>query len=233
MIPKIIHRGWLSGDAFAPLIKTCIDSWKDKLPDYTIKLWDTNAIDVRSNLWLNQAFLVKKYAFAADYIRFYALYHYGGIYLDADVEVIKSFDNLLDKDLFLGEESGGDVEAAVIGVRKGVEWIKECLDYYEKRPFIKGDGSYDMRPVPLLINEKVKKYNIILYPYTFFSPKDYNVGKINVTDDTYCIHHFDGKWIRSGFKASFKKSIHSIIYFVLGRKGHNALIHKLRKLRGK
>ena len=95
MIPKIIHYCWLSGDPFPDLINKCIDSWHNILSDYEFMLWDTRKIDVNSNLWLKQAYENKKYAFAADYIRFFALYHYGGIYLDADVEVLKDFKSLL------------------------------------------------------------------------------------------------------------------------------------------
>lgn len=232
MIPKIIHLCWLSGDPYPSLIKRCLDSWSKNLPDYEIKIWNTETFDIDSNLWIKQAYSVKKYAFAADYIRFFALYNYGGIYLDADVEVLKSFNNLLNKPYFLGEEAGGDVEAAVIGAEKGLDWVKECLDYYNDRPFIRTDGSYDLRPVPLLINSKVKKYNLNVLPYTSFSPKDYNIGKIDITEDSYCIHHFDGKWVSNGFLAALKKNIHKFIYKVLGRRGHNVLIHSIRPFIG-
>lgn len=231
MIPKIIHYCWLSGDPYPPLISECITSWKKHLPDYEFILWDTKKIDVNSNLWLKQAFEKRKYAFAADYIRFYALYNYGGIYLDADVEVIKSFNPLLSKKHFIGEEASGDIEAAVIGVEKGNFWIKECLDYYKNRSFIKEDGSFDMRPVPLLVYSKIKDKDIDIKPFYYFSPKDYNIGIIKKNAETYCIHHFDGKWIKKGFKYSIKRMIHKLLYYCLGRKGHNKFVHIIRELK--
>ena len=85
MIPKIIHWCWLSGDPYPPKIQACLDTWKKVLPDYEIILWDTNRFDVNSTPWTKQAFEVKKYPFVADYIRLYAIYNYGGIYLDSDV----------------------------------------------------------------------------------------------------------------------------------------------------
>lgn len=99
MIPKIIHLCWLSGDPYPPKIQKCLESWKKFLPEYEVMLWDGNRFDLNSSSWVAQAF-AKKYAFAADYIRMYALYHYGGIYLDSDVEVLKSFDELLTLPLF-------------------------------------------------------------------------------------------------------------------------------------
>lgn len=65
------------------------------------------------------------------------MYYYGGIYLDADVEVFKSFTPLLNQKQFIGEEAGGDIEAAVMGAEKGLLWVKECLDYYHDRAFVK------------------------------------------------------------------------------------------------
>lgn len=232
MIPKQIHYCWLSGEPYPKLISDCIESWKIHLPDYKIILWDTKRIDINSNLWLKQAFETKKYAFAADYIRFYALYHYGGIYLDADVEVLRSFDGLLNRHEFVGEEASGDIEAAVMGVEKHISWIKQCLDYYADRPFIKSDGSFDMSPVPLLVGKVLSQYpNIQILPYQYFSPKDYNIGKIDISTNTYCIHHFDGKWIKKSTKYRVKRFLHKSLYILLGRKGHNYIVHLIRSLK--
>lgn len=232
MIPKIIHYCWLSGDPYPSLIENCISSWGNKLSDYDFILWDKSKIDINSNIWLQQAYVNKKYAFAADYIRFYALYHYGGIYLDADVEVLRSFNPLLYNNTFIGEDASGDIEAAVIGVEKHNPWIKQCLDYYIDRPFIQADGSFDMRPVPLLVSEVLQNHpEINIYPYTYFSPKDYNIKRIDVTSDTYCIHHFDGKWIKRGLKYEIKISCHKFLYSLFGRSGHNAIVHFIRKFK--
>lgn len=43
----------------------------------------------------------KKYAFLTDYLRLKIIQEYGGIYFDTDVEVIRSFDDLLDAGAFL------------------------------------------------------------------------------------------------------------------------------------
>ena len=101
MIPKVIHLCWLSGDPYPAKISRCLSTWKKYLPDYEVMLWDTKRFDLESSIWVKQAFEKKKYAFAADYIRFYALYNYGGIYLDADVTATGSFDAFLEKSLFI------------------------------------------------------------------------------------------------------------------------------------
>jgi len=230
MIPKIIHYCWLSGNPYPELTKKCIQSWKNYLSDYQIILWDTNRIDINSNLWIKQAYENKKYAFASDYIRFFALYNYGGIYLDADVEVLKSFNNILNQEYFVGEEASGDIEAAVIGAEKGLDWIKKCLEYYENRPFIKQNGLFDITPVPMLLSVIAGEYNLKILQYDYFSPKNYQIGKINISDNTFCIHHFDGKWVQKNLKYKIKLYAHRFLYFFLGRSGHNRIIKIIRKI---
>ena len=132
MIPKIIHFCWLSVDSFPAEIEKYIQTWKEKLPDYEIKRWDCTTFNIDNVPWVKEAFSAKKYAFAADYIRFYALYNYGGIYLDSDVEVLKSFDDLLNSKSFIGFEYLSVPEAAIIGAEKGLPWLKKCLDYLVK-----------------------------------------------------------------------------------------------------
>jgi mannosyltransferase OCH1-like enzyme len=150
MIPKIIHLCWLSGDPYPKKIQFCIDSWKKYLPDYEIMLWDTNRFDVNSTLWTKQAFEAKKYAFVADYIRFYAVYNFGGIYLDSDVEVIRSFNKFLNLPYFVCSEAvPTSVELAAFGAEKGTAWVKDAMEYYEGRAFVQDNGERAMTPMPM------------------------------------------------------------------------------------
>lgn len=215
MIPKLIHLCWLSGDPYPPKIRRCIESWHKHLPDYEIILWDTKRFDMESAPWVKEAFEAKKYAFAADYIRFYALYHFGGIYLDSDVEVLKSFDPLLDLPYFAGAEKAGTIEAAVLGAEKGCDWIKHCLDYYEGRHFLRPDGSYDIRMLPDIMQswipeskqiirlhkggiETLHRKNldeaVYILPSDYFSPKVFDSRRVLLTPETYAIHHYQTSW---------------------------------------
>ena len=225
MIPKIIHLCWLSGDPYPTKIKRCIESWKKYLPDYEIMLWDTKRFQLENSNWVKEAFEKKKYAFAADYIRFYALYNYGGIYLDSDVEVLKSFNNLLDLPYFIGAEKAGTIEAAVLGAEKECNWVKTCLDYYENRKFIKEDGSLDIRKLPEIMDEEIQKKTkihnltlreienihrfdfrseVIVFPDDFFSPKVFDSRKILVTKNTYSIHHYQDSWFSPKAKIYYR-----------------------------
>ena len=155
MIPKVIHYCWLSGDPFPREIRRCIDSWKKLLPDYELRLWSKDNFDIDSVPWVRDAYNARKYAFAADYIRFWAVYTYGGIYLDSDVLVKKPFDDLLDLPYFIGSEGLGNIEAAIFGAPKGAEWLKPCIDFYVDRPFYKEDGSLNTVTAPRVMMQQI------------------------------------------------------------------------------
>lgn len=214
-IPKIIHYCWLSNDPVPQKMQAYMETWHKVLPDYEFIKWDFTRFDKSSSIWVSEAFDNKKYAFAADYIRMYALYTMGGIYMDMDVEVLKSFDDLLDQSYFLCNERDSKwPEVATFGVEKGCEWVRLILEYYKDRHFILRDGSFDMLPLPLLtkkvleshgyriisIRKKEKQQTsaeqkvIYLYPYQLFSPKSYVTSKVEVSEDTYSIHQFAGSW---------------------------------------
>ena len=194
MIPKIIHYCWLSNDPVPPDLQNYMLSWKEKLPDYEFILWNFDRFDKNSSKWVAQAFDNKKYAFAADYIRLYAVYNYGGFYMDMDIEVLKSFDDLLDNQIVLAyeDEEQTGIEAGVFGAEKNNPIIKECLDYYTGRNFIKEDGTFDTLVLPKIM---IKYCNgIEIKDRFFFTCKSYKTGVITTQPYSRTIHNFAGSW---------------------------------------
>ena len=106
MIPKIIHYCWFGGNPLPDDAKKCIASWKKFFPDYEIKEWNETNYDLSVCPYVKEAYESKKWAFVSDYARFDILYKYGGLYFDTDVEVIKSFDDILKNGAFMGQEAG-------------------------------------------------------------------------------------------------------------------------------
>ena len=212
MIPKKIHYCWLSSDPFPEKITKCINSWKKCLPDYEIIKWDLERFPLEKCKWVKQAFEHKKYAFAADYIRLYALATEGGIYLDSDVEVLRPFDNLLGLPYFICKENSPQgIEAATIGAEIGCDWINKCLAYYDEKNFVDDNGEQCTRVLPSIMKEvilsayEIKEVSspdeikedakfVYVLPSDFFSPKNYISKRVKVTNNTYSIHHFAGTW---------------------------------------
>lgn len=137
MIPKTIHYCWFGKEKYPPRIKECIRSWKKILPDYTLKLWDESMFDFQSIPYMKKCYEMRKWAYVADYVRLYALYTEGGIYLDTDVQVLKSFNSLLDCNAFWGidalnEQNYAFPESGVFGSVKGFHVLEEIMDYYRQ-----------------------------------------------------------------------------------------------------
>lgn len=171
MIPKLIHLCWFSGDEYPENIKFCLDSWKKVLPDFQVKVWTKDMALATGIDFVKEAISVKKWAFAADVIRLYAVYQCGGVYMDSDIYVLKRFDAFLERpsaffqeyhpvaytetdvdDLGCRLESvqnvrGMGIQAAFFMAEKGNPYIKELLDIYRKTHFLYDDGTYDMTSV--------------------------------------------------------------------------------------
>lgn len=207
MIPKTIHYCWFGGKDLPNLASRCIESWKRLLPDYEIKCWSEENFDIENSVpYLKEAYFTKKFAFVSDYVRLYALYNEGGIYMDTDVEVINDFSKLLGENTVLGYEDDKNLTTAFIAVPPKAIWVKELLDLYEKRSFIKEDGLLDLttnvifisnylKEKGLILNGKyIKKDDIEIYPSEYFSPRSWDKGKYHITDNTYTIHYFAGTW---------------------------------------
>lgn len=207
MIPKIIHYCWFGHGEMPSLAKKCIDSWRTIMPDYIIKEWNEDNFDLDLYPYAREAYNHKKYAFVADVVRLYALYHEGGIYMDTDVEVLKPLDSFLHHTAFSGFESQINITTGLMACEKGSKWAKDNLDYYINRHFEKTDGKLDlttnvktimnyMLPLGLKQNNTYQEFPdlITYYPKDFFSPKSQDDGKIYLTDNTVTIHHYAQSW---------------------------------------
>jgi mannosyltransferase OCH1-like enzyme len=223
-IPKIIHYCWLSGGEMPAAYKRCLETWKEKLGAYEFVLWDAKRFDIDSVLWVKQAFETGLYAFAADYIRLYAVYTMGGVYLDTDMEAVKPFDQLLDSRLMLAYENhrNENIEAGCFGAQKGHPFIKKCMEYYENTPFFAPEKLPDImkmdrserhefiNPViaPDLMRTVLKKYfaleNYKIYPNDYFTAKNVMTGEIEKTDNTFTIHHFGAQYHTDKWRTSRK-----------------------------
>ncbi|TGY66080.1 glycosyl transferase [Dubosiella muris] len=209
MIPKIIHYCWFGENPLPQEAISCLKSWKEKCPNYKIVKWDETNFNISQCKYIEEAYRQKKWAFVSDYARFYILYKYGGVYLDTDVELIKSLDEILDKGPFLGCEEGEPLKVAPglgMGVEAGNSLYKEVLDYYDKQSFIKENGKENLETIVDKTTKILKRKGfegsgkienisgISIYPPEFFCPKNYYTGELNITENTVSIHHYSASW---------------------------------------
>lgn len=237
MIPKVIHYCWFGRGNMPALAEKCMASWKEHLPTYKLQLWDEDTFDVDSVPYVKEAYQARKFAFVTDYVRLYAIYHHGGIYMDTDVEVLKNLDNLLDLPAFSGFESDTEIPTGIMASEQYGFWAKEQLQYYEGKHFLMPDQSLDMTTNVEIISNimavngfvlknsyQIYKECMHIFPKDYFCPKA-RTGVIRITDNTYCIHHFEGSWQEP--RAKLKKFIFRKI---VGLKATEVLVKLKRKL---
>lgn len=225
MIPKVIHYCWFGHGEKPELARKCIESWKKFCPDFEIKEWNESNFDINQCAYVKEAYNAKKWAFVSDYVRLYALVQEGGVYLDTDVEVIKPIDELLKLIAFSGFETSHAVTSGIIAAESNLPIFKELLHEYSKIHFIKSDGEMDLAPniiriTKTMVNHGLKMNNqkqtildMTIFPKDYFCPKSPKTGDINLTPNTYTIHHYSGSWLHPLMKRMKKIRIYFIHHF--------------------
>lgn len=213
--PKIIHYCWFGKKEKPKSVLKCIESWKRFFPDYDIWEWNESNYNVRQLRYTSKAYDAGKYAFVSDYVRVWALFEYGGVYLDTDVEIIRPLYDLIDKGSFMGCEIDGGIPGKEIKVAPGLICTaevshlivySEILEIYENIRII--DDSYDFSSYAIVkITTDVLKNcglknisgiqtcsGITIYPAEYFNPMDSLTGKITYTPNTRTIHRYSHSW---------------------------------------
>ncbi|MCI8663648.1 MAG: glycosyl transferase [Hungatella sp.] len=206
-IPKKIHYCWFGKGELPEKVKKCIESWKKNCPDYEIIEWNELNYDVNKIQYTKQAYDNKKWAFVSDYARLDIIFCYGGFYLDTDVELIKSLDDLRQNDLFFALEQDCNINSGLgFGAIENHKVIKNLRDLYLKLLFINLDGSLNLKPCTSYTTDwfvergyvKKDKMQIVagavILPSGYFCPMEYKTGKMIITKDTHGIHWYDGSW---------------------------------------
>lgn len=213
MIPKIIHYCWFGGNPLPKSAEKCILSWKKYLPEYEIKEWNETNFDINIIPYTRDAYKSKKFAYVSDYARFWILYHYGGLYFDVDVEVIRPMDDIISTGPFMGCERNASNDNEYPSVNPGLgmamyskmSFLKEMMDIYHRLNYDleNKNGVYKtivQYTTEYLIAHGLKQQigvqqieEITIYPKDFFNPLDH-INQLTITDNTRSIHHYEGTW---------------------------------------
>ena len=215
MIEKTIHYCWFGKNPLPDSAKKYIASCRKHFPDYEIKEWNEDNFDVNSIPHTHDAYSAGKYAFVSDYARFWILYHFGGIYFDTDVEVIRPMDDIIAKGAFMGFEldnvKRSDSIPAIapglgLGAEKGNAIYAQILEGFEQLDFYLPDGSrnpFSMIPMVtkmmqergLVLKDEMQTIDgITVYPNEYFNPFDDITGVLRKTPNTRSIHWYAKTW---------------------------------------
>jgi mannosyltransferase OCH1-like enzyme len=208
MIPKTIHYCWFGKGPKSDLNKRCLDSWQSLMPDYQIKEWNETTTPL-DNEYSHRAYSKGLWAKLSNLVRFQALYTEGGIYLDTDVEAVKSLTPLLRQKCFVGFQVEAEqtdwVNTAVLGAERGHQFLKRSLDLTQE--LFAATGKFYRSPMMttrILKEMGLQQYgfqeieDVTIYPLEYFYPFPWT-GKLSpdcVKKNTYCIHHWEGTWLK-------------------------------------
>lgn len=226
MIPNKIHYFWFGEEEKPELVEKCIETWKNVLKDYEIIEWNESNYNINKHSFLKKAYKNKKWAFVSDFARLDILYHEGGIYLDTDVEVKKSFDLFLNDPMFIGFMFDCNLGTAIIGAEKRNKVLKELLAIYDElefndspnndlftRYFLGKYGDFKLN------NKNQDLGDLKIYKKEYFERPTYS------KEMGYSVHHFMGSWWRKSKKESnLKFWLKKILKKILGEVFYGKLL---------
>jgi hypothetical protein len=219
-IPPLLHYCWF-GRTPEPQ-RALRAGWRSLHPGAEIVRWDEHNAPVE-HPYLAAVLARRSYSKASDFMRLWLMIHHGGIYLDSDVECIRSLEPLRTRAFFVGfqRECGFDplecVNSAVLGARRGHWAARELM----RRLLERDDGTNaPMESGPRLISAFLVELGLeysddevciappnhdpihvfprrTFYPYSWEEPPD----RRRIGPDTFAVHHWAGTWV-AAWKAS-------------------------------
>ena len=212
-IPKVIHYCWFGENQIPDNLKKYMESWNKFCPHYEIIRWDESNYDLTKHEYVNRAWKAKKWSRVSNYTRLDIVYENGGIYLDNDIELIKPLDDLMYHQAFMAFEAGGYINTGSgFGAKKHCDIIRILRDDYNNRDFSIDLQDMGAATSPIYQSDVLKKQGfkldntfqsingLAIYPQEFFSPLSCNTKILNITKNSYSIHHYDGSWISNNVK---------------------------------
>ena len=213
---KVLHYCWFGNNPLPQSAVKYMESWKKFCPDFVIKRWDESNFDVEAVPCVKEAYAAGKWAFVSDYVRAYALYEEGGLYVDTDVEFVKGIYDLLDCS-FMGFETPEIVAPGLIlyAAEPKQVFFEKILKYYDSLHYSEENKSEITSPkiyTKILEEFGLEKNNtlqhlneITVYPMEYFQPlgdKRYGIKK-RFTENTRAVHHYDASWLNKVEKDFF------------------------------
>lgn len=202
-IPKKIHYCWFGPKPLPSLVASCMKTWEDQLADFEKILWNEKNSPLQLP-FIQQAYAARKYAFVSDYVRFWVLYHHGGIYFDTDIFVLKNIKDLLKNKVFFAWETKqkNNISCGVIGSVPNQPFIDSVLKQYESMHF--SIAAIPDLVIPRIVSKCYSNYlskeEITIFPYDYFYSFPYE-EKENVrqfmqyrTENSYAIHLWNVSW---------------------------------------
>jgi hypothetical protein len=233
--PKIVHYCWFGHGELSDTARKCLASWKKYAPGYEIRCCDESVFDVDAHAWSKAAYAAGKYAYVADYARFWLIYNYGGVYMDLGSELVRDITGLVDgRSPFsaIEEFSRTATTGLVAAAPPANQVVASVLARYDSLEFNDDPGFLTSHTVNEIFTGELEKLGFVredrlqhvggwtLLPSSAFNPV-YGFGGYHIKRDTYSVHHYSASWVEPKFQ--LKKRIVDRLSPFLGRRAAQIL----------
>lgn len=210
-IPATLHYIWIGGKPLPDAFRANIATWRRHNPGFDIREWNETNLDWSSR-YMRAAYMFGYWSRVTNLARLQILKRHGGIYLDVDVEMLRSLDPLRENACFLGFQDSRPkaawVNGAVFGAVPDHWFVNACIARLLHR--FSGVEVMDSRHGPgnvtqTLIENGLAGYaergamvrDVCIYPRAAFYPYHWNerFDASCVTADTFLIHHWAASWV--------------------------------------
>ena len=209
MIPKHLFTTWIHDDFQSPytaaheaMFSKCLQSWQLLMPDYRITVIRRDDLLPRSDPWLHARMAEGNFIGASQWARLQYLYEVGGIYVDMDVEAVKSFDSLLNQQTFFGIQKDNFINNAIMGSVPGHPFFEKQMAYIKTcNP---QDPQFGNETGPRMVTRLLREYSdseraqygIAIYPSEVFYPYHWTekFTPACIRPETLAVHHWASSW---------------------------------------
>lgn len=230
-VSKIIHQTWKDRD-IPSKFKTYQNSWRSALFDWEYRLWTDE--DNRNFISTHYPFFIKTYdaypqeIMRVDAVRYFWMYHYGGLYVDLDFELLKPLEHLFEgKSIVIGLEPPQHSERSIVKNNNLDNVICNALMYSRsKMPFWKfvigelekcrNESHALLATGPIFLTrcylKYAKKEELSILPSSYFYPLVQGEKPQKGTEASYAVHHWEGSWWRN--KMEKKNFLDKLVNFM-------------------
>ncbi len=183
------------------------------MPDLVRKCIKTHKLEGYEHIWIDNGSIIDEefhteyfkecveagnWGKLSDYLRICYLEKYGGIYLDADTEVLKTFDDVLDHEVFCCEEENMFIANGIIGSVVHHPLLQRYKKLIEEN--FRGTGELVFQPGMFLWTELVKHSEwtprVKIYSAEWFLPYNHQNNTTNITPNTHTNHFYLKSWMK-------------------------------------
>lgn len=212
--PKTIYYCWFGHGELSATAKKCLASWERYAPGYRIVRCDESVFDVESHPWTKAAYEAEKYAYVADYVRFWAIYNFGGVYMDLGSELVRDITSLCETCSpfsAIEELSRTATTGLIVAAPRHNPVIGDALATYDSLRFSDKPDFLQTHTVNEIFTGALEERGFMredamqkvgewtLLPSSAFNPV-YGLGGYHVKKDTYSVHHYSGSWVEPKYR---------------------------------